>query len=417
MRMGELGPISLFVAIAAGAVGLVLLDWPAGDSADGRAAIVYAGDIWDKPLLEEFMRLNPDIQVNAVYNSSYSKLMVMIAGKTAPDVMSMGQSFGEFACRGAFLDITDLADRDLKLDEYYSEVVDWYRYEGRLYGMPNVIDLQFIAYNRDLFEQAGVPLPTEDWTLEEFIDRAKKLTVMDKQGRVKRFGFMGGLPPCNFGGYYLTPDNRHSAVNTPEMIEAVRFSLDISQVHKISPGRFGGRENLLGMTPLQSFVSGQLPIFTAYAWHTRFLVPGIEEFRWGVARNPRATTQQHWTSSDGYAIYRHTKHPEKAWRLVKFLVSPETVLGKCRKNYRIPAHRATAKRLLSSRHGTAENLDLLLRIVPDLCPAPRVPDLRLIETAFETRAERATLGLETPEEAMAAAHREIESILAKRRSR
>ena len=421
MRIPEFGPISMFVAVAVGAVGLAALDRFTQLSPDGRTVIVYAGDIRDKPLLDQFMRENPDIKVEAALNTSTRKLATMIAGKTAPDVMTMGQSFGEFARRGAFLDITDLAERDIDLDEYYPKVLDWYRDDVRLYGFPNVIDMQFIVYNVDLFEQSGVALPTEDWTLEEFLDRAKRLTVKDGRGRVQRFGFRGGLPACNFGGYYLTPDHQHSAVNSPEMISAVQFALDAAEVYQISPPGYRGREELGGMKPVQSFVRGELPIFGAFAWHFKMLVQSAQHFRWRIARNPMAGTQKHWTSSDGYAIYRGTKHPEEAWRLVKFMVSPESIWFQCKpggsRAYRLPSHRQTAEKLVRLHEGMPENPELMLKLIPNLNPSPRVPDLSRIEGTFMTHAQRAALGLETPEQAMQAAHEKIEYILAKRLKR
>ena len=66
-------------------------------------------------VVDRFQRTHPDITVQlypVLGDNYYQKLLVMMASGNSPDLMWMGQSFGEFAQRGAFLDITDRVKHD-----------------------------------------------------------------------------------------------------------------------------------------------------------------------------------------------------------------------------------------------------------------------------------------------------------------
>ena len=156
----------------------------------------------------------------------------------------MGQSFSEFAARGNFLDLAEYItnDPDLKIDEYHEKVLGWYQLDGKQYGIPYGIDVQFIVYNKTLFKEAGVPLPTDDWTLEEFLAAAKKLTIdRDKDGRIDQYGFRGELPECMWGAQFVADDGSKATCDTPEMVAWAQFNLDMLYKWKVAPTRSSTR--------------------------------------------------------------------------------------------------------------------------------------------------------------------------------
>ena len=93
--------------------------------------------------------------------------------------------------------------------------------DGKVYGVPALIDNLAIIYNKDLFDAAGVDYPTADWTWDDFRAAAKALTDPAK----KQFGF--AFPASadedtvwhydamlwEAGGDILTPDNSAAAFN------------------------------------------------------------------------------------------------------------------------------------------------------------------------------------------------------------
>ena len=87
-------------------------------------------------LVDEFNRRNPDllVELQGIPGSYYDKLLVMFAGRTAPDVMWMGKGMAQFASRNAFLDVED--EFRIPPGHYYESVLDCYRFNGRLMGFP-----------------------------------------------------------------------------------------------------------------------------------------------------------------------------------------------------------------------------------------------------------------------------------------
>ncbi len=48
--------------------------------------------------------------------------------------------------------------------------------DGKVVGVPALVDNLSLVYNKKLFQQAGVAEPTNDWTWDDFRAAAKKLT-------------------------------------------------------------------------------------------------------------------------------------------------------------------------------------------------------------------------------------------------
>ncbi|EPR10498.1 ABC transporter substrate-binding protein [Ruminiclostridium papyrosolvens] len=58
-----------------------------------------------------------------------------------------------------------------------------YIYDGKVYGLPTKMENYYILANKNMFDEAGIPLP-ESWTYDEFRETAKKLTKGEGQNKV-----------------------------------------------------------------------------------------------------------------------------------------------------------------------------------------------------------------------------------------
>lgn len=100
--------------------------------------------------------------------SAHDKFTTAIAGGTTPDVAEIGTTWTpEFAEAGALADLTDLVagaglDKDLVTGLQEAGTVD-----GSLYGMPWYAGVRAFVYRTDLFEQAGLEVPTTWAELQE----------------------------------------------------------------------------------------------------------------------------------------------------------------------------------------------------------------------------------------------------------
>ena len=104
-----------------------------------------------------------------------------------PDVVEIGNTQAPtFTSAGAFTDLTDELD-DLGGDDLLQGFVDGATVDGATYAVPYYAGSKYVFYRKDLFEKAGLEVPT---TTEEFVDTAIAL----KEANPK---------PANFSGFWL----------------------------------------------------------------------------------------------------------------------------------------------------------------------------------------------------------------------
>jgi multiple sugar transport system substrate-binding protein len=344
----------------------------------------------------------------------YQKVLVMIASRNAPDVMWMGQSFGEYAEKGAFLDVTDRVRRDVNTNEFHQQALSWYRSGGRCYGIPHAVDMNFMAYNRDLFDKAGVPCPTDDWTLEQFLDMARKLTVdRDGDGRPEQFGFHGRLPPELFGGRALAADGSRALCNSPEMVSWLNFQIDCRDRWKVSPSVAEVQGSFLDSFAM--FSQGRVAMMVAYTGSVPFLRRRCANVDWDIVCHPGLGGRQaHWASSIGMLAAADTRHPDEAWLLCKELFGDEYQREISR--WAMPSNLRLARDVIANNRERPRNLGAFLEASKSLYPAPRIAHLSEYLQHFNQGVEKALAQppLATPEEAMAQAEQAIDRAMAKR---
>ena len=366
-----------------------------------------------KQILADFNQAHPDVVVQPIFigGNYYDKVKVMLAGNRPTDLMWMGQGFAMFATRGAFLPLDDLYGH-INPDDYYAEVLDWYRFDGKLQGFPFGVDLGFIAYNKDLFDDARVPYPTENWTVDEFLDMAKKLTQdTDGDGRIDQYGYMGSLDQGTFGDSILNKDQTRCTLDTPESARLLQLNVDLRLKYNVSPPRENELNSMGGAEV--PFLMGRIAMWQAYTWNLPMLRRKIDSFDWDIAFMPIGTQRAHWASSSGFAVSRTTKHPREAVELLKVLASPEMAFRMGGTS--LPVKRDAAERMASQWQGPPQHYPYLLEMTRYMHPTPRIPNLYEILDIQYRNTDFAHLGKKTPEECLREAAREINAILQQQR--
>ena len=114
-----------------------------------------------------------------------------------PDVVEVGNTQAPtFTSAGAFTDLTDQLD-DLGGDDLLQGFVDGATVDGVTYAVPYYAGSKYVFYRKDLFEKAGLEVPT---TTEEFVDTAIAL----KEANPK---------PANFSGFWLPGQDWRNGVS------------------------------------------------------------------------------------------------------------------------------------------------------------------------------------------------------------
>ncbi len=114
-----------------------------------------------------------------------------------PDVVEVGNTQSStFTTAGAFSDLSDEVG-DLGGDDLLQGFVEAGSYDGATYAVPYYAGSKYVFYRKDLFEKAGLEVPT---TLDEFVDAAITLKEDNPD-------------PANFSGFWFPGQDWRNAVS------------------------------------------------------------------------------------------------------------------------------------------------------------------------------------------------------------
>jgi len=244
---------------------------------DLEASITYG--VWDQAQvpaieanLEGFAEEYPgiDVTVNVTpYADYFTKLQTQGSSDSLPDLFWLnGPNFQLYASNDLLEPVTGAVDAgDLDPADYPEALIDLYQYEDVQYGVPKDFDTIGVWVNEALFEEAGVPMPEEDWTWQEFQDTA--VQISDALGDQGVYGGAGGMDGqttyydtiLQAGGEVLTDGGTASGYDSPEAQEGLQFWTDL-----IESGGSPTIQQLTDTTADQWFTSGKLAMYWGGSW-------------------------------------------------------------------------------------------------------------------------------------------------------
>jgi N,N'-diacetylchitobiose transport system substrate-binding protein len=221
---------------------------------------------------------------------------------------------------GILQEIDDFMESEnVSRDEWLPGVFDTCVINGKVYGLPKTGHPAhaFLWINHDLFEEAGLEIPTEETaTWETYRELANQLAKGDPDAR-DVWGFH--MPTNNiqmiinairtFGGWELTEDGTQSPVMDDGWQGSIKFAHALYQVDKVMPTAADlGSAGVIGL-----FAAGRLPLMVSarstisqvreavgpedgstgnFRWSTIGLAKGPNFNGWGASLNTHAGTTQ-----------------------------------------------------------------------------------------------------------------------------
>ncbi|WP_432836939.1 ABC transporter substrate-binding protein [Dactylosporangium sp. CA-092794] len=153
----------------------VTLTWWTGQTTDAEAKA--------EELAAEYTKAHPNVTIKTSAGASTTDdlLTKLSAGFTAgsyPDVSyAYGSWAGELATSGKTQDLAKyVADPSFGWTEMPAAARDTATYEGKVIGVPSLVDNLALIYNKKLFDDAGVAYPTDQWSWDDYRAAAKRLT-------------------------------------------------------------------------------------------------------------------------------------------------------------------------------------------------------------------------------------------------
>lgn len=168
------------------------------------------GEAGTQDAVKRYAAAYPDATVNVTWKpGDYDKTTASsLLTDSGPDVFEYGNGPTIDMIKGSqVVDMTDAIGAEK--DDFAPAIIERYTYDGKIWAVPQVVDMQVLVYRKSMLENAGVTPPQ---TIDELVAAAKKLT----DGRVKGLflgndggaGLMGGPMLWAAGLDYLTEDGK-----------------------------------------------------------------------------------------------------------------------------------------------------------------------------------------------------------------
>ena len=213
---------------------------------------------------------------------------------------------------------------------YKANFESWQGRNGEYFGVGHGAMGEAIYFNKDLFEEAGLEIPSLDWanswTWEDFAEYARALTK--GSGVDKQYGFfvepqLGWMTPIfkAYGGSVGLLDGSSLNMSHPGSIEAMQFLVDLMWEDGACPS-----SATIDATPAGDlFKAGRLAMHWDGSWWMGTYLNSDLDFEWGVLplpAGPEGVYTGMWI--DAYAIPANAKYAEEAVKVIEYFVGPES---------------------------------------------------------------------------------------------
>ncbi len=332
----------------------------AAPATDKRATITVMRPASDsdvklmKTAIERFNKRFPSVEVKPQFVTTnpwgeyINQLMNLAGSGQTPDIITMPtEGVATIGSRDLLLDINVLLDQDPEvrkeiMGDMEPNLLNGLKYRGKVILLPTEWNTSVCFYNKAMFDEAGVAPPREDWTWDEFLAAAKKLTKRDASGRTTQYAYF--IPGKHFylmpwfltnGTDRLTPDGSKSNVRDPKFKESLVFLRSLIAEHKVAPAFV---RNDAGDS---AFIAGNVAMFSSS--HSQ--VPALIKAKlkdWDVQTYPHKRADTRIMGVLGVGVSRASKEPALAWELVRELSSREYEMEMAANMRGTPARRSAA---------------------------------------------------------------------------
>ena len=384
---------------------------PAGEDARAGAAGPAAISVWFNPwapalpaweqTVQEFRERHPrvDVAIEPLAGSTTEqeqKILAAAAAGTPPDVSYVHPIFtATFAVKGVIgpLD-THIARSKGAFDvgDFYPGAIDYFRWDGKLWALPNYSGPNIFYYNKALVRGRGLPDPWElyqkgEWTLPRFDDHVLRLT--QGQGEAKVFGTREVSRSIRvqspwiqgFGGAVWNPAVTETLIHQGGALAAWEY-LAGQVIKGLAPrpeelrGVSGGAQGL--------FIAGRLAFYDGI----RSEVPAFKDVPFGVVPKHKMPDGKEYNRDgpNGLSLTTGGRFQDAAWQFMTFELTRGVEL-KMGTGFTTPTTRRLAKSpmwlslLVGGEDARAyEAAALQVRAIPH---PPRMSDVdRLIQEAY-----------------------------------
>jgi pectin-derived oligosaccharide transport system substrate-binding protein len=285
--------------------------------------------------IQLFQQQHPNITITyefAGFQDYFTKMSTYATGGNLPDLMQQDYAtINQWTNNGLLMPLDDYVnDHTINLTDVPKNSIDGGRINGKLIAINLGNNSQAMMLDTDAFQKAGVPLPADNWTWDDFSKDAMQLH--DKLG-VAAGGANLDDPQMwkslfiGYGKWVYTPDNKglgysddQPFVNYLKMLGTLEDSgALISQQEEIANYRSGNVEALpivKGSAAMQYLWSNQLVAAWKAAGDSR-------HFKLAMLPRPPdgGHAENYLKPSQFISITKDSKHPKEAAMFIDFITN------------------------------------------------------------------------------------------------
>ena len=369
-------------------------------------------------IAREFEAKNPDIKVvmeYVGYDYVHDKIVTGMAAKPpAYDAAMIDVIWpDEFIKAGYLLDVTNRVTPEMKSGIFPASWNGVTR-NGKVYGMPWLMDVKYFMYNQDMLQQAGISAPPKTW--EELVDQAKII----KEKGIAEFPIVWSWNQkegvvCDFtvllfgnGGAFLDADGK-PAFNNEKGVQVLTWMKQTLDDGLTNPASVSSDENAVR----DNFIAGK----SAFAVNWLFQYsdsndPSKSQIVGKAALSPMpvyaagAQAGIEGSSVDGsssFAIMATTPYPDQTWKFLTYLSSNEVQIKYSAEMLPIWTEDYTGDSLNTLLAATPTNpvtVPAFLAQFPYANERPTVPYYNEASAALQLAIQEALTGVKTPQQAL-----------------
>jgi len=421
----------LGVAVASSLVALGLA--ACGSDASGGSGGGITISIWEgytgaeakafAHLVSVYDKAHPGTTVTSLFvnnDSSLQKVLTAVRGGSPPDIAYL---YGSWAPNVAqipqVVNLTNVVRRPgVNWPDFWVGERDVATVNGRVIGIPALVDNLAVVYNKALFAQAHLQPPSPGWTWQQFVSDAARLTSPAR----KQFGTAYVTPGSEdtvwhweallweAGGQILAPGNKRAAFDSPAGLKALTTLRDMAVT-----------DHSMYLDPTDNaytnlFNSGKVGMLVTGPWD----LSAFPNVHYGVQVMPSfpGTSGGHQTISgpDNWVIFNNgAAHTAAAERFLLWLTAPAQVKYFSLATGDLPIRRSveTAPGFLTAMNKALPGVDTFISNLGNVRQArPQTPDYPKVSQILGNMIVSVLLGKSQPQAALAGAAQQVNQALA-----
>ncbi|MGV0816398.1 ABC transporter substrate-binding protein [Martelella sp. AMO21009] len=296
-------------------------------------------------LIDRFQKDNPDINVtldNVAYKVIQEQLPIQLEAGQGPDIARVTDLK---ALANHWLDLRPYLSDPAYWEENFGAQADWMRPDGSdaITGFMTQLTLTGGFANKTLFEQAGVDLPGDKATWDDWVNASAEVAKSQQTAAafaIDRSGHRISGPNVSYGANYIGPDGMPAPVDEGTKTfgtKLVNWTNDGLMLKDTWVSAAGSTYRAAA----DDFINAQIPFYYSGSWQVANLSTKIgDAFDWVAIGSPCGTVGCSGLKGGAALVgIKYTKNPEDVAKVMEYLASPEIVKEFSERTLFLPAHK------------------------------------------------------------------------------